>query len=62
MAKANKSSAPKSATLTPKKGVNAISKVEIPIPPKALKTGLRIAIDVNEKKVRLQLESLYGWT
>lgn len=43
-------------------GTNAINKIEIPIQPSDLKIGLRLQIDVQESKVRLQVQSLARWS
>lgn len=45
-----------------KKRPTTIKKIEIPIPPKALKTGLRLKFDISEKKARLHIHTLAAFT
>jgi hypothetical protein len=43
-------------------GGSALNKIEIPIPPESLKTGLRLVIDIKETRVRLQVDTLVRWS
>jgi hypothetical protein len=39
-----------------------IDKLEFPLPPAALKQGVRLKIDFKDNKVRMRVEALARWT